>query len=561
VRLSGRCAANFGSANLTHHSIPPKTLHVHLKLAFGAAFIVVASAFAQQQTPPSPTPKPPKPAPEAGGRGTVEFWEKELRGKTKSQIKTEMGTPAAIKDKGAIYVYKEEFFHPDLDKWRDLHIQFSTIDEFAESFTGSGGDTQIYPISAPMADEVAPPTPTPTPQIKIDLEELKRKVEQSVVTIEYSEHSEQWEGAGATGFLVEYNGAKYVASNIHVLEGEAETQVQLAWHHGTRPGPAGNPRLVQKSRLRSSFDQFVQETMASVPMPSARTLDGKAVGLRGNFLLSSARDVVLIPAVTDAPPLEISEKAPARDANCVIVGNPAAANTLLALEGEVSNVGPDRLEVSRLRGGALQPGMSGSPVVDAKTSKVLAIVAYKTTRTKWIRDDVVPGATGAAVVPIFELEKRDFAYRLDNVEDLQPFTWAAFVRDAVMFAALKERTMNVYWASRAYSVIKSNDEQLTLTPDFDNSVAVAYESFVRDLRQVLGTSSRNVDGKRLFGIWQSYQRRLEMALYSDLNENKYRVYTPWFDNLVTTTLASERRSVAAELRKQAGLIQSANASR
>jgi len=499
-------------------------------------------------------PSSPKPPPGERERGSVEYWQEALKGKTKQQVKVELGTPTAIDDRGSVYIYKEDFFHPDLDQWRDLLIRFSEADDFVESFTGSGKDTKTYPVSVPTADELAPPTPTPTPTPIGD--ELKRRIEKSIVTIEYSESSRQGEGAGGTGFIVEHDGRKYVATNIHVLEGETDAQVRLAWHHGPRPGPSSNPRLVQKSRVKTSFQEFAKEIIR-LPMPVARALDGTPVHLGTELLLSSERDIALIPAKTTAPALKISKKPPTRESQCIVVGDPEAARTLLVLDGEISQLGPDRIELDRFRGGKLKPGMSGSPVVESESGEVIGIIAYLTRRKEWKDDVIVPGAFGASVVRVMEENVRNFAYRLDNVNDLVSHNWRDFVRDCLMLVAMEERTANVYWASRAYSVVSGKDQDYKLTPDFDNSVSVLYDSFVSDLRQINNLRDR----ARILSMWQGYQRRLELSLHNDLNNSQFRVITPWFTKLVATDITAARRFVSAKLREQAGQIQSPDARR
>lgn len=496
----------------------------------------------------------PKPAPSETERGSVEYWQETLKGKTKRQVKSELGTPAAIEDRGSVYIYKADFFHPDLDQWRDLLIRFSEVDEFAESFTGSGNDTKTYSVGVPTADELAPPTPTPEPTPTTD--ELKRRIEKSIVTIEYSESNRQGQGAGGTGFLVDYEGRKYVATNIHVLEGEADTQVRLAWHHGPRPGPASNPRLRQKSRVKLSFQDFAKEIIR-LPVPTAKSVDGTPISLGTELLLSAERDIALIPATTTAPALKLSKTPPTRELECLVIGDPEAARTLLVLDAEISQIGPDRIELDRLRGGELKPGMSGSPVVNSTTGEVIGIISYLTKRTDWKEDVIVPGAFGASVVRIMEQEIRNFAYRLDNAEDLRKHSWQEFVRDCLMLVAMEERTANVYWASLAYSVVSGKDEELKLTPDFDNSVSILYDSFVSDLRQIHNLRDR----ARIISMWQGYQRRLELALHNDLNNPQYKVRTPWFTKLVSTDIHPARRFTSAKLRERSGHVQSLDARR
>jgi len=90
-----------------------------------------------------------KPAPAAESKGTVEFWQRELLGKSKTEVKALLGTPASIAEQGSVYNYPDEFFHPDLDQWRGLVISFDDQDR-VESFSG-GEDSKIYQLETPVS--------------------------------------------------------------------------------------------------------------------------------------------------------------------------------------------------------------------------------------------------------------------------------------------------------------------------------------------------------------------------------------------------------------------------
>lgn len=501
-------------------------------------------AAASASTTNTPTPKP---SPKDDERGTVSYWQKELPGKSKRDIKALLGTPHTIAEQGAVYNYPEEFFHPDLDEWRSLLIRFDQAD-LVESFTGEGSDTKTYKIEAPSwqqaADAAAIPAPTPeaspsptgTGPSGARIKETTDRVEASIVTMEMTEPAvsikAEDSGTGGTGFVMEHDKKKYIASNIHVLEGEAVQEIRLAWHHGPRPGIINSPRLAQKARIRTSFDSFLTEMMALPQQRMKSTAGDLLPPTDRQLLLSDNRDIALVPVETEVPALTISPEPPKREQIVLIIGNAEATHTLQVAEAQVEQIGPDRFEIGRVRQNELQPGMSGSPVVDAESGEVLGVFTY-----------AAPSSGGKEV--------RFFAYRVDNLADLRSTTWPEFVRDCAIMTAFRERMLNVNWASKAYAVVMDNQPLHELTPDFDSSVQIAYASFARDIDRIPDTRDRS----DIINRWHAYQRKLENLLQASLEERKYTVRTPYIKRSMDTVLADERAKVIRVLREQAGKIQ------
>ena len=499
-----------------------------------------------------------KASPGEGERGTVAYWEKELQGKTKRDIKSALGTPQGIAEQGAVYRYNDEFFHPDLDQWRTLLIRFNS-DDLVESFTGEGSDTKTYKIDAAgwqeAADAAGIPAPTPTPSAAPtpDLDALKEEVQASVATIEFSADVSGHAGSssGATGFIAEKDNKKYLVTNIHVLEGEAGTEIQVAWHHGPKAGEANGPRLAAQARVKSSFEIF-QKYMQRIPLPVLKSSGGVNLKSSGTpLLLSQGRDIALLPLETDVQPLEFSTTPPKRGQSVVIVGNPEAGQTLVGLQAKVTNVGPDRFEVSEITGGSIVPGMSGSPVVDAASGQVLGIVSYGIERKQWVGDQAIPSSAGPQVVSWFEVKQQVFAYRLDNLNDFEQTSWPQFVNDCVILTALRERTLNVYWAKNAYDAASDSNVLKELTPDFDNKVQLAYSSFAKDAQRFVKSSDADYRRSR----WNEYQRKLETFLRTDLADPKYRIATSYMRRELDGTVANARSYVTKVLRAEAGKIQ------
>lgn len=512
----------------------------------------------------------PKPSPSAGERGTIAYWQTELKGKAKHEVKALLGTPSSIAEQGAVYCYPAEFFHPDLDQWRDILIRFSA-DDSVESFTGAGNDTKVYSVGSPTWQEaadvsgipLAQPSPAPTPDLQLVLAD----VEASTITIQYTESSDnQQQGSGATGFLVEHNNKTYVVTNIHVLEGEASTELQLAWHHGLRPGRGTDSRHANSSRIRTSFVDF-QRAASSLQLPEMKTGSGSSLTAGSDILFSDGKDIALIPTESESPKLQFSTDSPVRGRRVIIVGNSGATHTMSAVEAEISNVGPDRFEldrVSRVMGGSsgIEAGMSGSAVVDLETKRVLGVVTYGITRAKWVGDNVQPSIVGGQVVRNFELEQKYFAYRCDNLSDLTTFKWSQFVNDCLVLHAIRERTLNVLWASNAYEAAQDASQFYSLTPDLDNKVEIAYSSFVKDASRFLtmtdNSQSASASKRKQEVIrnrWQEYQRKLETLLQVEPSSPTLKLTVPWFIRELNTTVAAGRRDTATKLRSKAGFVQ------
>ena len=495
----------------------------------------------------------PKAPPNHGDRGTVEFWQNELKGKFKTHVKKLLGAPTGgIEQNGDIYIYKEEFFHPDLDQWRDLVITFSTKDSAVETFTGSGGDTKIYAVDAPRTDEVPPPASasTPLPPASVD---------ESVVTIEGTEpvSTESYTanaGTGATGFIVEHSGRKYIATAIHVLYGEAMTEIALAWHQGPRSSgsQANTDRLPTKSRVKTSFEDFLKQ-VAAFPLPKVKNIGGKVLPVGHNLLFSATRDVVLLPLPADfrGSAVKRAKDAPKVGEVVTVTGNEEAAHTLNSMSGSISRIGPDRLEVDNITGVQIKPGMSGSPVCRQSTSEVLGLFAYVVEGERdWLKDDIINGGPlgVASVVSIYKLNVRNTAFRIDNLTDLKPISWPQFLTDCAIFAAMRERTLNVAWASIGAATYTPSGPVEELTPDFNSDVQIAYASFIRDWPKATDPTYR-------LNKMQSYLRGLEALLRKDLDDPRYQIVTPFVQKLARTTADGTRGQLVARLRAQSGKIQ------
>lgn len=369
---------------------------------------------------------------------------------------------------------------------------------------------------------------------------------------------------GASGFVVAYQGRKYVATNIHVLEGEARREAQLAWTTGPRVTPHGNrnPRLA-RARIPYSTHEAGRPSflglMQQMPLPTIRNRDGTILKVGTEMLVSRTRDIVLLPVETGIEPLELSHEPPSRDEEVLIVANPEAAGVLHLLKGRVQAVGPDNLEIG-VQGGKLVPGMSGSPIVSAKSGKVLGLVTYSMVMAEFDPEKVLADRLAGRSSDDFSSSIRDFGYRIDNAVDYDKISWSRFCREIGIIYALKERTLNVLLATEVPLRIAANKKLVgyEIQPDFNGTVATLYNSHLRSLPTIV----RSNDAADRQARWDAYRRQLDQALAGSMSQlssllgDPQPVRTPYLQRAVRDEVERERSLTATYLRLQAGKIPS-----
>jgi len=324
-----------------------------------------------------------------------------------------------------------------------------------------------------------------------NVENYKNIAEQATVTI----RSNLFErGSGATGFITQIDGRKYIVTNIHVLHGEASEQIDLLWSEGPENESGTLGRNPRRSRLNSSYQDF-QAQLNKIPLPKAHNAYGE-LRIAGSLLLSEKRDIALIPVETDITGLEISSEPPKRNEQVFVVGNPEAEHTLIFCDGVVKATGPDRIELE-MHNGELVPRMSGGPVISSETGKVIGAIAYKTQSTRIANnfdfeqikiDNGIESLRATIIRGKGKYVVRNFAFRINdrlgeglNV-DLKPISWRQFLLDSGTLKAMEERSANVLSASKAYvRDFGSRYVAYDIPPDFDNTVAMTYTSAVRGL--------------------------------------------------------------------------------
>lgn len=446
---------------------------------------------------------------------------------------------------------------PAPGKVKSLRVTYRMDGSLAEKTIGEG-ETLMLPEGegAPLAPYVedtssALPVDTPPAAAQDQLQLFQEAAEASTVVIEFNISDR---ASGATGFVAEYQGQKYIVTNLHVLHGEATTEAHLIWYEGPRQNLSNPGRVPHLSRLKTTYKDF-QKHLEEAPLPKVKSHSGELLRVGTSLLLSKSRDIALIPVETDLPALQIAREAPKRDEDIFVVGNPEAEHTIIVLDGSITAMGPERIELG-IRRGELKKGMSGGPVLSSETGEVLGAVAYKVERLEnpdkkfSVEEIKIEGGPRISRVQAnIQMVVRNFAFRLDNLNDLEPITWQQFLLDSGTLHAMGERTMNIAVATQAaYRYYGAQGAiAFDLPPDFDSAVGMSYRSALRSL-----SSTRNlVDFEKR---WNRYQQSLELLLNEDMTNPNFRIRTSYVQNLVKTEVAAERRVVSTHLRASSGRL-------
>jgi S1-C subfamily serine protease len=435
------------------------------------------------------------------------------------------------------------------DSWSEGGGLFGRIQSFVKTIN-DGVSFFFFGASSSVAEK-------PSAATKVD--QLQR-LDAAAVTVSGTASGA---GSGGSGFVLAYQGRKYIATNIHVLEGEARTEARLAWSTGPRVTPHGNrnPRLARSRIAFSSFDPGRPPTylglMEKVPLPRITNRDGNELKVGTEMLVSETRDIVLLPVETEIEPLELSDSPPVRGAPVLIVANPEAAGVLHALKGSVQAAGPDNLEIA-VQGGKLVPGMSGSAIVSAATGKVVGIVTYSLLASKFDPAQAVSARLDGRWPQDSAPAVRDFGYRLDNAIDYDKVSWPRFCREIGIIHALRERTLNVLLATEVPLRMARSQEfaGYEIQPDFNSTVSSLYNSHLRSL----ATIARSDDAADRQARWDSYRRQLESALLSSWSQlsgllgDSQPVRTPYLQRALRDEVERESNLATTYLRLQAGKI-------
>ena len=308
---------------------------------------------------------------------------------------------------------------------------------------------KITPSStpSPKPKELVEPSPTPQPTPTDPV--AYQKSAKYTVTVE----GEAVDGNGisqGSGFLVHYNGKIYLFTNIHVIGGTKSV--------------------------------------------TAKGMNGRILRL-GNLMVANNCDLAAFELPDEKDGLEILDSV---DSNLqlndplAILGNSLGGRVTTEIRGKVSAIGPNLVETDA----KFVHGNSGSPAIDIKTGKVVAIATYAET----------PDGNNLTKDSKFNKTVRRYCYRLDTVDQWTPISWPNFVAETSYLEAAENKTEDLY--NLIYEIVVNR--KILVNYNFKSkksNIEHGLQSYIKNKAQALeSTASRNNTGqfidmaKSFFGL-------------------------------------------------------------
>jgi hypothetical protein len=220
------------------------------------------------------------------------------------------------------------------------------------------------------------PTPPATPLDHGKAGELVNQYRSDLVLIE-------GKAGKGSGFVGEIKGRKFLVTNAHVLAAITEPRFRLLDNSVLKLDPAAAVALGHDLVIWS-----VAEGGTGIASMQAMASEVK-IG-----------DAVVVP------------------------GNVGGEGVINALQGEVTGIGPDRIEITA----PIEPGSSGSPIIHVKSGKVIGVATYLKIKQRF--DSVEDLDRNSETI-------RRFGYRLDSVRVWQPIDWKRFYAEAARMEKIK----------------------------------------------------------------------------------------------------------------------------
>jgi hypothetical protein len=246
--------------------------------------------------------------------------------------------------------------------------------------------------------------------------------------------------------------------------------------------------------------------MAGIKSPTFELLDrtplrvGAASAAVGHDLIA----MVVVEGGAGIPTLdEVDSEAAIGDA-VVVLGNTQGGGVVNTLHGELTGIGPDRLEISA----QIEPGNSGSPIVHLRTGKVIGVATYAKL------DSLVSGGE----------KLRRFGYRLDSVKTWQRVDWTRFYTEADLAANIKNTTTELDEILSEFSIVRRRRISNYDSPPVRNAFDIYYRSLAmagdaaevdRAVRQLLASLREacrsDVAGAKGRFSYDYFRRQVEQA--------------------------------------------------
>lgn len=199
--------------------------------------------------------------------------------------------------------------------------------------------------------------------------------------------------------------------------------------------------------------------IAGIKSPTFELLDrtplrvGVASAAVGHDLIA----MVVVEGGEGIPTLDDMDSEAAIGDAVVVLGNTQGGGVVNSLHGELTGIGPDRLEISA----EIEPGNSGSPIVHLRSGKVIGVATYAKL------DSLVSGGE----------KLRRFGYRLDSVKTWQRVDWPRFYIEADLAAKIKDSTTELDEILSEFAVVRKRRISNYDSPP----VRKAFDSYYRSL--------------------------------------------------------------------------------
>jgi len=282
----------------------------------------------------------------------------------------------------------------------------------------------------------------------------------AVVTISGSE------GAG-TGFICNYHGKPYVATNQHVLEVGSPFAIRTS----------ANDLIVPQQIVAATDEDIILIQCASIP--------------------------------TGIKPLEI---APLPDAfiqsgnRLCIPGNSKGDGVITQTSGKLLAVGPQRIEVDN----PVYPGNSGSPIIDISTGKVIGVL----TEAELVTLNQFEKESFRSKNSCIKSEIRYFGYRLDAVQGWESLNWQLFQQNELLIKQSREELDDIFvyftdssdryknfqklFVARNAAAVIYNDKNHSLEDKIE-----AYNRLLRDIASFARNAKSRVNNRKIYFCQQN----------------------------------------------------------
>jgi hypothetical protein len=299
------------------------------------------------------------------------------------------------------------------------------------------------------------PTPQPTPTDPV----AYQKSAKYAVTVE----GEAVDGNGinqGSGFLVHYNGKIYLFTNIHVISGSKSV--------------------------------------------TAKGMNGRILRL-GDLMVANNCDLAAFELPDEKDGLEILDSVDSAlhlNDELAILGNSLGGRVTTEIRGKVSAIGPNLVETDA----KFVHGNSGSPAIDVKTGRVVAIATYAET----------PDGNDLTKDSKFNKTVRRYCYRLDTVDQWTPIPWKSFVNETAYIENAENKTEDLY--ALIYEIVVKR--KILVNYDFKckkSNIERGLQSYIKNKAQALESSASRNNADQFIDMAKSFFSFLSSACLDDIN--------------------------------------------